>query len=60
MQCLVFEDAPNGIRGALTAGMQTVMVPAKEVSDELRKPATVVLNSLKEFKPEQFGLPAFE
>lgn len=58
--CLVFEDAPNGIRGAVTAGMQTVMVPAKEVTDELRKPATVVLNSLKEFKPEQFGLPAFE
>lgn len=60
-QCLVFEDAPNGVRAAVLAGgMQTVMVPEAFVADELRKEATIVLNSLEEFQPEQFSLPAFK
>lgn len=58
-QCLVFEDAPNGVRAATLAGMQSVMVPDPHVDDELRKEATVVLKSLNEFRPEQFGLPPF-
>ncbi|KAK3913238.1 putative pseudouridine-5'-phosphatase [Frankliniella fusca] len=59
-KCLVFEDAHNGIVGARCAGMQAVMVPEKTVPEEKRKGATVVLNSLLEFKPELFGLPPFD
>lgn len=59
-QCIVFEDAPNGVRGARDAGMQGVLVPTEEVDEELKKPATLVLKSLLELKPELFGLPAFE
>ncbi|ENN81499.1 pseudouridine-5'-phosphatase [Dendroctonus ponderosae] len=58
-QILVFEDSPNGMRAGVAAGMQTVLVPDKGVGEELRKPATLVLDSLELFQPELFGLPAF-
>lgn len=35
------------------------MVPAKDVGEDQRKEATLVLNSLTEFQPELFGLPPF-
>lgn len=57
--CLVFEDAPNGVRAAKSAGMQCVMVPDKNLSEEWRNEADVVLESLEMFKPEELGLPSF-
>lgn len=55
----MFEDAPNGVRAAVSAGMQSVMVPDPNVAEELRQEATIVLGTLNEFCPELFGLPAF-
>lgn len=56
----MFEDAPNGTKAAKSAGMQVVMVPDSHVTEEQKKDATIVLKSLLDFKPEDFGLPPFD
>ncbi|XP_017770892.1 PREDICTED: probable pseudouridine-5'-phosphatase isoform X2 [Nicrophorus vespilloides] len=58
--CLVLEDAPNGVTAAVSAGMQCVMVPDKETSPEKCQHATLILPSLTDLKPELFGLPAIK
>lgn len=60
LQCLVFEDSPNGVIAARKAKMQVVMVPTGYVSPEHLKMATLTLTSLENFEPELFGLPPFE
>lgn len=55
----MFEDAPNGCKAAKSAGMQVVMVPDSHVTEDQKKDATVVLDTLLDFKPELFGLPPF-
>ena len=59
-QVLVIEDAPNGVIAGIRAGMQVLMVPDPEVPEEFTKDATLVLKSLVDFNPEDFGLPGYE
>ena len=58
--CLAFEDSPGGVESAVNAGMQCVMVPDPRVPEELREKATQVVIGLENFKPEDFGLPAYD
>ncbi|KAL1475761.1 hypothetical protein MTO96_037051 [Rhipicephalus appendiculatus] len=57
---LVFEDSVKGVAAARAAHMQVVMVPDPRIEKEDRRKATICISSLLEFKPELFGLPAFD
>jgi len=56
-KCLVFEDAPSGVEAAISAGMNVVALPDPNLDLSNYKNATLILSSLNEFIPENWGLP---
>ncbi|OWA52055.1 Pseudouridine-5'-phosphatase [Hypsibius exemplaris] len=57
---LVFEDALNGVTAGVAAGMPVVAVPDERANWEDFRHAAVILKSLLDFKPEDFGLPPYD
>lgn len=59
--CVVFEDAPSGIKGAKAAGMLCVALPNPDVDSALYSDANpdLMFPSMREFSPEMIGLPAY-
>ena len=53
----MFEDAPNGVDSAKSAGMNVVMVPHKRTEPEKCRHADKVLVSLEDLNLEEWGLP---
>ncbi|SAM04619.1 hypothetical protein [Absidia glauca] len=62
-QCLVFEDAVNGVQAALNANMHVIWIPDENIlklsNDGETHGATEVLSSMADFDPMTFELPAF-
>ena len=59
-EILVFEDSPNGVLAAKAAGMGVVMVPDTRLNKDSYNDPTQVIFSLEDFKPEDYGFPAFD
>ncbi|KAI4333855.1 hypothetical protein L6164_018613 [Bauhinia variegata] len=57
--CLVIEDSLIGVEAAKAAKMKVAAVPSRREAD-CHALANVVLHSLLEFRPELWGLPAFD
>lgn len=59
-QVLVFEDSGNGVVSANAADMQCVWVPDPRTdTSQVADKATLIIPSLEDFKPEEFGLPPY-
>ncbi|OMJ09456.1 putative pseudouridine-5'-phosphatase [Smittium culicis] len=64
-ECLVFEDAHNGVKSGCNAGMKVIWIPdfrflnKSNIPDNLHG-AHILLGSLLDFKPEEYGLPPYE
>jgi HAD superfamily hydrolase (TIGR01509 family) len=58
-RCLVFEDAPSGVKAAREAGMHVIVVPDPNMMDHPFPEADGLLASLEDFDPAIWGLPPF-
>ena len=55
---LVFEDNCVGVEAAVSAGMKCVLVVDERLNSCVEsKTASLVIRSVTEFKPQEFGLP---
>ncbi|KZV31264.1 bifunctional riboflavin kinase/FMN phosphatase, partial [Dorcoceras hygrometricum] len=58
--CLVIEDSLPGVVAGKEAGMTVVAVPSLPKQSQHFTSADEVINSLLDFQPDKWGLPAFE
>ncbi len=56
---LVFEDSPAGLAAGLAANMRVIAVPDPNMDKSRYAGAEAILGSLREFVPQNYGLPAY-
>lgn len=57
---IIIEDSPTIIQGAIDSGAHTVLVSQSPSADKFVSKVSLKIDSLEQFKPEAFGLPAFD
>ncbi len=57
---LVFEDAPSGLEAGKAAGMNVVAVPDPNMDKKQYQDACIILDSLEQFEPRDFGFPPYQ
>jgi len=55
---LVFEDSPQGLAAGLAARMRVIAVPDARMQKSAYAGADMIVDSLPEFAPQEYGLPA--
>ena len=58
-RCLVFEDSVAGMKAAIAAKMFVVAIPDPVFDKQLFQEADLILDSMKEFEPQDWGLPGY-
>mmetsp|Transcript_5297 Transcript_5297/g.15824 ORF Transcript_5297/g.15824 Transcript_5297/m.15824 type:complete len:217 (+) Transcript_5297:92-742(+) len=58
-QCIVFEDAPTGVKGAIAAGMRCIAVRNEHTATEKYAGVCELLSSLEDFVPSKYDLPPY-
>ena len=60
--CVVFEDSLIGIKGAIAAGMRTVLINNNRGTDfdSIAHQITAIIDSFEDFRPESVGLPPYQ
>lgn len=54
---LVFEDAPSGLAAGVAANMRVIAVPDPNMDKDRYSEADLVLDSLEDFDPQDYGIP---
>ena len=59
---LIVEDSMTGITGAVATGMKTLLINDQKLCDfsAIAHKITSICDTFNDFKPENFGLPAYE